>query len=277
MGLLAGLLVSLAVITYAIWIEPIWLQINTYALSQHPNRIRVAVLADLHLPQPGEQLGRREQYVIQELQDLGPDIVLFLGDTLSKNSPASSLLTLDRFLKAIEEATGPIPKITVLGNHEYNVRLPGSAQRKIFKKHDIRPLLNETTTFTIWQRSVTLIGLDDFSTGTPNLALLPSPKTSEPKDDTDDVVLVLQHAPALFPASETRTTHKPITLCVAGHTHGGQVTFFGKPFWTPYGSGPYLSGWYETTFCRLYVSRGIGTSVLPIRFGARSEIPVFDF
>ena len=65
-------------------------------------------------------------------------------------------------------------------------------------------------------------------------------------------------------------------ICLSGHTHGGQVTLFGRPFWTPRGSGRFVAGWYETPSCRLYVSRGVGMSILPIRFGARPEVAVFE-
>jgi predicted MPP superfamily phosphohydrolase len=48
--------------------------------------------------------------------------------------------------------------------------------------------------------------------------------------------------------------------------------------WTPRGSGAYVSGLYPSPLCKtLYVSKGIGTSVLPARLGARPEIAVFDW
>jgi len=51
----------------------------------------------------------------------------------------------------------------------------------------------------------------------------------------------------------------------------------GLVMWTPRGSGSYTAGFYETKLCPLYVSAGLGTSLLPVRFGARPEIAVFDF
>lgn len=66
------------------------------------------------------------------------------------------------------------------------------------------------------------------------------------------------------------------SLCLAGHTHGGQLALGG---WTPYipvGSGRFVAGFYDVPGCRLFVSLGVGTSVLPIRFGAPAEVVVFD-
>jgi predicted MPP superfamily phosphohydrolase len=47
-----------------------------------------------------------------------------------------------------------------------------------------------------------------------------------------------------------------------------------RPFWLPPNCGRYLEGWYEAKGSRLYVSRGIGTSLLPIRFLCRPELAV---
>jgi predicted MPP superfamily phosphohydrolase len=62
---------------------------------------------------------------------------------------------------------------------------------------------------------------------------------------------------------------------LSGHTHGGQITFFGIVLFTPKGSGQFVSGWYDDEFPKMYVSKGIGTSIVPIRFGARVEISLF--
>jgi predicted MPP superfamily phosphohydrolase len=59
---------------------------------------------------------------------------------------------------------------------------------------------------------------------------------------------------------------------IAGHTHGGQITIFGWAPFTPKGSSRLVSGEYATPLGRLYVTRGLGTSLLPIRLGARPEL-----
>jgi predicted MPP superfamily phosphohydrolase len=86
-----------------------------------------------------------------------------------------------------------------------------------------------------------------------------------------DVYTILAfHAPGFFDQVAGRV---PLTL--AGHTHGGQVRFPLVPvFWLPRGSGRYLEGWYGADDSRMYVSRGIGTSTLPIRFLCRPELAI---
>ncbi|MCK5075659.1 MAG: hypothetical protein KAR38_04750 [Calditrichia bacterium] len=66
-------------------------------------------------------------------------------------------------------------------------------------------------------------------------------------------------------------------LMLSGHTHGGQITFFGLAPILPRGSGKYVSGWYEKEKIKLYVSRGIGTSVIPFRFMSLPEIVCLDW
>jgi predicted MPP superfamily phosphohydrolase len=61
-------------------------------------------------------------------------------------------------------------------------------------------------------------------------------------------------------------------LIVSGHTHGGQLALFGWAPFTPAGSGRFVSGEYVTPLGRLYVTRGLGTSLLPIRLGSRPEL-----
>jgi uncharacterized protein len=64
---------------------------------------------------------------------------------------------------------------------------------------------------------------------------------------------------------------------LTGHTHGGQLSFFGFVPILPPRSGNYVSGWYQTNSISVYVSRGLGVSVLPIRIGTVPEIGYFEW
>jgi predicted MPP superfamily phosphohydrolase len=83
-------------------------------------------------------------------------------------------------------------------------------------------------------------------------------------------VIAAFHAPAFFDTVAGR-----VPLVLAGHTHGGQVRLPLIPaFWLPRGSGRFLEGWYAERGSRMYVSRGIGTSFLPIRFRSSPELAI---
>lgn len=54
-------------------------------------------------------------------------------------------------------------------------------------------------------------------------------------------------------------------LCLSGHTHGGQIAIWGCVHFRPVSSGRFVAGFYDVPGCRLLVSKGVGTSVLPVR------------
>ncbi len=83
-----------------------------------------------------------------------------------------------------------------------------------------------------------------------------------------------------YPSDRGLTTLRPIG---PWHTHGGQVKILGRAPAIPRGSGSYVEGWYQGAAeaggqarAPLYVSRGIGTTFLPVRLGSTPEIAVFD-
>jgi predicted MPP superfamily phosphohydrolase len=63
----------------------------------------------------------------------------------------------------------------------------------------------------------------------------------------------------------------------AGHTHGGQVNLAGLTPFMPPGCGDYVKGWYRERMPAMYVVRGIGTSILPVRIGSLPEVAVFTW
>jgi predicted MPP superfamily phosphohydrolase len=81
-------------------------------------------------------------------------------------------------------------------------------------------------------------------------------------------VISLFHTPILFESIKEKSH-----LAFAGHSHGGQarLPFIGA-LWTPEGTGKYDSGWFQGGIGKMYVSRGIGNSILPIRFNCRPEL-----
>ena len=91
-----------------------------------------------------------------------------------------------------------------------------------------------------------------------------------------DFHIVLNHCPEYRDFMLSQRRDFPwMDLVLAGHTHGGQINMLGFIPVLPPGSGRYLKGWYRETYPHMYVSRGIGMSVFPVRFGSRPEISTF--
>src|SRR5207249_11011717 len=88
------------------------------------------------------------------------------------------------------------------------------------------------------------------------------------------VNIVMNHTPD----DADQAVQLGIDLMLAGHTHGGQLSleFLRRGISFARLETPYISGWYEKSGSQLYVNRGIGTTVIPIRVGARPDITVLE-
>jgi uncharacterized protein len=244
---------------------------HTIGTSSGVAPFRLVQLSDLHL----REIGRHERTIAKRVAEAKPALVLLSGDVVDDRV---NLPLVNEFLTLLESA---VPKLAILGNWEHWASIDQLRLRAIYEKFNTRLLLNETTIVSHGQRDVLVIGLDDFVAGTPDLVR--ALKVSEPSTN----VLLLQHCPAYrdvlgAPSRADMGVLSRIrpTVMISGHTHGGQVAAFGWAPLRPFGSGRYVSGWYAPDAAntpRMYVSRGLGTSILPVRFGAPPEIAVFDW
>lgn len=255
-----GFVVATAASCYATLIEPNWIQVSPIKVGEEvgAESIKIAHLSDLHL----SSFGYRERYVLEISKELQPDVVVLSGDIVEA---PQKLSVLDQFLSSL---SGRI-KVAVLGNWEHWGDVDLNALRSLYEARGVDLLVNEVKEYRLRSgKTLTVAGLDDSTGGRPNVEVL---KRLEGKDG---MRLVIQHSPGWFDRAEVGNRSRKFDLCLSGHTHGGQVTLFGLPVWTPRGSGSYVAGLYQTSVCPLYVSRGVGTSILPIRFFSRPEMPI---
>ncbi len=259
-------LVVAGLAVYAAFIEPAWISVTHHSAGKATNfnrEIVVVQVSDLHL----QSIGKREQSVIREIQLLKADLLVLSGDVIDRKD---KLPVLDAFLSMIQASR----KVAVLGNWEYWAGVDLDALRDLYAKHDVDLLVNERVLYSFGERTIEVNGLDDFTAGRPALAFSFS-GAHDSNVAGANLSLLVQHSPGWFSSPEATHSKHRFSLCLSGHTHGGQITFFGKPIWTPRGSGHFIAGGYDLQLCPLYVSRGVGTSLAPLRFGARPEIAVF--
>ncbi len=256
-------LALLTLLGMATFVEPARLEVNRYDLRADLHRpgLRVVQLSDLHL----QSIGAHEQKVIQQLQALRPDLLVLSGDMIDRKD---ALPVLAAFLAAL----GPVRTVAVPGNWEHWSEMDFDGLRKLFESRpDGRILLNGKWAFKHQNRVVEVVGLDDFTAGHPDLQLLS-------RREDADVSLLVQHSPGFFDKAEVgqRMKGSRFDLCLSGHTHGGQIAFRGWAPFRPVGSGRFVAGFYDVPGCRLFVSKGVGTSLLPVRWGVAPEVVVFD-
>ena len=252
-----------ALLLYAITVEPNWIEVTNHSIFKQTGSrqapLRIVQISDLHI----QRYGQLEKNVVERVRQLAPDVIVLTGDIVDR---ADTLPALEIFLNDLRAT----PTLAVLGNWEHWSKVDLSELSRIYAvAAGSRILINETIKLRIRGRNIVFTGLDDFTAGQPNAKAIPLTTDS-------DTHVVLQHSPGMFYRGAKPSPAFRADLCLSGHTHGGQVTFFGKTLWTPLGSGPFNYGWYHTETCPLYVSRGIGTSIAPIRFGARPEIALFE-
>jgi predicted MPP superfamily phosphohydrolase len=242
----AASVLAVVVLGWTTQIEPYRLEVTRHHVSAATGRtITIAHISDLHT----SGIGRRERALLREIEAAKPDVVAITGDTVDNGS----VETLKSVVAAFRAPRGVF---AVLGNWEHWRPMP--AVETAFKQAGATLLTNDARELVpgLW-----IVGLDDVHG-------FPSPDRAFQNVPPNVTSVTLLHSPAYFDRVASRTT-----LALAGHTHGGQVRVPGlAPFWLPHGSNGYVEGWYERDRARLYVSRGIGTSILPVRAFCRPEL-----
>jgi uncharacterized protein len=241
-------------------VEPSWMQLSEHdvpipGLPRGLEGFRIAHVSDLHL----RSLGRIHDALLAALEAQNPNLVVLTGDSIEE---ASALGVLEELCRAI--ATSGREVIATVGNWEHWGEVPMQDLRRAYQRAGAKLLGNESTRLS---SGIAVLSSDDFCSGHEDLsAVLRDPPAGAAR-------LFVTHAPGIF--DELPVDAPRFDFGLAGHTHGGQVRAFGAPVWVPPGSGRFRSGMYTTAKGPIYVSRGIGTSVLPVRFTCRPELPVF--
>ncbi len=222
--------------------------------------LRVAHVSDLHL----SRIGAREEAVLHALDGLAADLIVLTGDSIDR---AAGLGALSDFLAACPAAPA---RLAILGNWEYKAGVDTAALDRLHERHGFELLVNRSVTLPHAGSTVRVTGLDDECHGRPDVALALT--GAEPVARH----LVLAHCPVAFDRRPFPAGHGADAM-LSGHTHGGQVAPAGICLVTPPGSGRYVSGWYGERGMRLFVSRGIGNSLVPVRVGSVPELAVIDW
>jgi predicted MPP superfamily phosphohydrolase len=240
--------------------EPGWLEVTHHVVGapvagRRP--LRIVQVADLHL----HGIGALERRVAAAVRAERPGLLVLGGDLVER---PEDLPYVDDFLALLGD---PPRTVAVLGNWERWSGVDLDALRATLARRNGTLLVNESLRLEHEGRTVGVLGLDDPTTGRADPA-----RSAAGLAGTVDAVAIA-HAPVV----RDGWNGPPASFLLASHTHGGQVAFLGFAPALPAGCGSYLAGWYRGPPIDLYVSRGVGTSLLPVRFGARPEVAVFDW
>lgn len=267
---LATAIVAVALAIWAFWLEPASLRVATYRLSlpHWPAAcadLSIAVISDLHVGSPFNGIAKLDR-VVAETQKAEPDLVLLAGDYVIQGVRGGRFVTPEVVAAKLGELAAPFGVFAVLGNHDW--WLDGPRVRRAFETSGIPVLENRPVELRRGDCAFWLAGIGDFWEGRPDIdGTLENVPPGAP-------VLVLTHNPDVFPKVPER-----VALTIAGHTHGGQVRvpLIGRPIVPSAHGERYAIGTVVEGGRHLFVTPGVGTSILPVRFLVPPEISLLVF
>lgn len=268
--------------SYAFAIEPRFrLAVTRYRLTPprwpaNGNRLRIAVIADIHACEPWMPLARVEE-IVSVTNSLKPDLIVLLGDYVAGlRRFRTGLVPPEAWGRALAGLSAPLGTFAILGNHDWwhdieVVRATLSDNRIPVMENDAA-LVRPAGGSPFW-----LAGLGDQlapvrkADGSRGIDDLPGTLAGIPEDGNP--IVLLAHEPDISPQVPDRVS---LTLC--GHTHGGQVAIplIGRPIVPSAYCERYAYGHIVEGGRNLIVSGGLGCSNLPVRFGVPPEIVLVD-
>ena len=239
------------------------LEHRTVSLRRLPRELdglRVVQLSDIHhSPFTGrEQIER----AVRLANSLRPDLVALTGDYVSHEreyaAPCAEMLG---------ELRARCGVYAVLGNHDHWV--DAALVTDLFRAEGIRVLVNEGMRFEHPERpgaALWLAGVDDTMVGQEDLPLALAGARA------DELKLLLAHNPVIL----RRAARAGVDLVLSGHTHGGQVTWRSERSASGRPRRRILRGLGRRGETQIYVTRGLGTVVLPLRYGCLPEVTLLE-
>lgn len=256
--ILLGVAVVLCIV-FSLWQNNALTVTNYRVESNKPlpqNGLRIVQLSDLH----NKWFGNGQARLFTEIRAQNPDLIVCTGDMV--DSRRTDLAPAFALAEALTEIA---PTYYVSGNHE--LRLSTEMRNAFYDGLSARGvilLLNRTDTLTVRGCAVTLIGLDDRNSEDDTLPQIADTLSQEP------IRILLAHEPQTFPHY---TEYADIIF--SGHTHGGQIRlpFVGGLAAPDQGLFPkYDAGAFQEGESTMFISRGLGNSLFPIRVFNRPEI-----
>lgn len=247
---------------------------HTYTNEKIPasfDGYKVVQVSDLH----NKAFGKDQRRLISEIIAESPDAIFVTGDLIDSRHP-----DVEVAMQFIEKAIQIAPVYYVSGNHEFRVPMLYNALKSQMTELGVVVLENQSITLKRKDAQILLIGVDDpqfqkteYEQNGENAAIsqyLASLRS------TADFKILLSHRPELLDLY----SEQEVDVVFSGHAHGGQfrLPFIGGLGAPNQGFFPKLtSGRHDQGETTLYISRGLGNSIIPIRLFNRPELIVVTF
>lgn len=246
------------------WLDVVRIPLAIPGLPESFRGTKVIHFSDIHL---GHYMDANDlKQIVSVIQNEQPELICFTGDMVDE-----SIAPLGDAVPILNQLQAPLGKFAVLGNHDYAL-----GQQKVVTEaltaSGFEVLDNRNKPVTKKGSSLYIAGVDDVLHGSPDLGRATA---SIPAGQT---VIILAHEPDFA----DRAAQYPIHVQLSGHSHGGQVRlpWIGHIL-TPPLARKYVQGLHQVGAnndlqdLQVYINRGLGTTILPVRFFCRPEITVF--
>lgn len=253
---------GLLLLLYMLYYEPYTIEITRYRLPNADLKGLKAVFAtDFHIGTT-EMEQKRLLNIIALINKEKADLI-FLGGDYIKGHKKNSSLPPEIIAEHLKNLHSEYGTYAVLGNHDsyYGKEIVKSA----LINAGIHVFNNSSLKLNINNRFIYLSGVNDYYTDNYDI--------SKAVLHTQKPLILLSHSPDIFPKVPNDI------LVLAGHTHGGQISFpFIGPLLVPSDYGRrYKYGLITSGSKQMIVSKGLGTSLLPLRLNCKPEIVVLEF
>ena len=266
--LLVLFLMLVAIVLYARYIGTMGFIAKEYTVKDSDlptsfDGIKIVHFSDLHYKRAID-VGKIES-IVEEINLINPDIVVFTGDLIDKDTPLTKndYANLEKLLNKINSKYG---KYAVMGNHDY------------YKDKDKIIEVYENSNFKYLENSYDIIysknkekifigGLGNVSYDADDISKL---MDNEEINDENMYKIILVHEPDI---TDKIVKDYSVDLILAGHSHNGQVVLpMIGPVYKPKYAKKYYDNYYHVNDTELYISSGIGVSTMNYRLWNRPSI-----
>ena len=279
-ALLATFAVGVLSLGYAYFLEPHRLVVNHHEIEINGwdpafDGLRIVALSDIHAGSHAVDEVKLQQ-VVETVNTLDADLVVMLGDFVSTARDRKSVFmapeVIGENLRGMKAKYGVL---AVLGNHDgwhgdENVR-------EALNSIGYRVLENQLISLDKDGARLRILGLKDHMKLDSWFTFDNTTRRAVRDHGGSGQILVLEHSPDIFHVlNYHKTLGDDFKLMLAGHTHGGQLWFpiVGAPFVPSSFGQKYNAGHIREDGKDMFVTTGIGTSLLPLRFMMPPEIAV---
>lgn len=265
MLLLLGMLAWLLIEPHTLHIERV--TVESGSLEKNVGQLRIVYVSDIHQSSWPFFTSSDAASLVKTINAQNADLILLGGDYAT--DPASAI----DFFRDLPRLRSSHGCYAVLG--ECDRDLSGSRLQQLcsmMASKGVTPVINTVERVRVGTQNICIAGLDDALAGWPDTAGVAAQCKQE------DFVILMAHNPSLaadaMNAQDMNGQKTWFDLSLFGHTHGMSTSLLGNLIGLPQAYGDFQYGWYFPNRSSMLVSGGVGTTVLPLRFGRKPQIHV---